>query len=94
MSRGELDGCEDKAEAAVTRGCLREIERSTEAERSVEADADADLGLGRISHVGSCDRIDDVLEYAICLGATSDGHHRISCRAVNKSSEDFGLMTF
>lgn len=55
MSRGELDGCEDKAEAAVTRGCLREIERSTEAERFVEADADADLGLGRISHVGSCD---------------------------------------
>lgn len=52
-SRGELEGCEDRAEAAVTRGCLRERERSIDAGWSV--DADADLGLGIISHSGSWD---------------------------------------
>ena len=55
ISRGALDGCEDSAEAAVTRGCLREGERSREVERLAEAEADADLGLGIISQVGSCD---------------------------------------
>lgn len=48
-----LDGCDDKAEAAVTRGCFRERVCSKDVERF--ADAEADLGLGRISHSGSCD---------------------------------------
>ena len=50
-----MEGCDDSAEAAVTRGCLRERERSREVERFADADADADLGLGRIFHSGSCD---------------------------------------
>lgn len=51
-----MEGCEERAEAAVTRGCLRETERAREAvDGSVDADADADLGLGRISQSGSCD---------------------------------------
>ena len=54
-----MDGCEQSAEAAVTRGCLRERERSREAERLrfATADADADRALGRISHFGSCESI-------------------------------------
>lgn len=53
-----MEGCEESAEATVTRGCLRETERPREvAEETVDADADADtdLGLGRISQPGSFD---------------------------------------
>lgn len=53
-SRGAVEGCEESAEAAVTRGCLREIECPSDVVE-VFADADIDLGFGRISQSGSCD---------------------------------------
>lgn len=53
-SRGAVEGCEESAEAAVTRGCLRETERPSDVVEMF-ADADADLGFGRNSQSGSCD---------------------------------------
>lgn len=53
-SRGAVEGCEESAEAAVTRGCWRDTERPSDVVE-VFADAEAGLGLARISQSGSCD---------------------------------------
>lgn len=46
---GEVAGCEDSADAAVTRGCLRDTVRLRGVSRFEY------VGLGRISHDGSWD---------------------------------------